>query len=54
MSLKVHFLHAHLDYFLQNVDDISEEHQKHFHQDIKIMETLYQGQWNLSMMADYC
>ena len=54
MSLKVHFLHSHLDYFPQNLDDMSEEHGERFHQDIKSMETRYQGQWDVSMMADYC
>ena len=43
MSLKVHFLHAHLDYFSQNLGDMSEEHGERFHQDIKGMETRYQG-----------
>ena len=35
MSLKVHFLHAHLDYFPQNLGDMCEEHGERFHQDIK-------------------
>ena len=39
MSLKVHFLHAHLDYFPQNLGDMSEEHGERFHQDIKSMKT---------------
>ena len=41
MSLKVCFLQALLKYFLQNLGDASEEHEERFHQDIKIMETLY-------------
>ena len=53
MSLKVHFLHAHLDYFPQNLGDMSEEHGERFHQDIKSMETRYQGRWDVSMMSDY-
>ena len=43
MSLKVHFLHAHLDYFPQNLGDMSEEHGALFHQDIKSTEAWYQG-----------
>ena len=43
MSLKVHFLHAHLDCFPQNLGDMIEEHGERFHQDIKSMETQYQG-----------
>ena len=54
MCLKVHFLNAHLGYFLQNLGEMSEEHGKRFHQDIKIIETRYQGRWNVSMMVDYC
>lgn len=54
MSLKVHFLHAHLDYFPENLGDVSEEQGERFHQDMKEMERRYQGRWNVSMMADYC
>lgn len=54
MSLKVHFLFSHLDYFPDNLGDFSEEMGERFHQDIKIMETRYQGRWDVSMMADYC
>ena len=49
----VHFLQAYFDYFLQNLGDMSEECNERFHQDIKSMETRYQGRWNVSMMADY-
>ncbi len=35
MSLKVHFLDSHLDYFCENLDAISEEQGERFHQDIK-------------------
>ena len=54
MSLKVHFLHAHSDYFPQNLSVISEEHGERFHQDIKSMETRYQGRWDVSTIAEYC
>lgn len=54
MSLKVHFLFSHLDYFPDNLGDFSEEMGERFHQDIKVMETRYQGRWDISMMADYC
>ena len=53
MSLKVHFLHTHLDYFPQSLDNVSKKHEERFHQDIKI-ETRYQGRWDVYMMADYC
>lgn len=54
MSIKVHYLHSHLDRFPENVGDISEEQGERFHQDIKTMEDRYQGRWDTHMMADYC
>jgi len=43
MSIKLHFLHSHLDFFSENMGDISDEHGERFHQDIKSMEKRYQG-----------
>jgi hypothetical protein len=54
MSLKIHFLHSHLDFFPTNLGDVSDEHGERFHQDISVMETRYQGRCNPSMMGDYC
>ena len=54
MSIKVHFLSSHLDCFPDNLGDVSDEQGERFHQDIKTMETRYQGQWNVNMLADYC
>ncbi|GBM11290.1 hypothetical protein AVEN_13538-1 [Araneus ventricosus] len=54
MSLKVHFLDLHLDYFPENLGAVSEEQGERFYQDIKEMERRYQGKWNVSMIADYC
>ena len=54
MSLKVHFLLAHLDYFPQELGGTSEQHGELFYQDIKSMETRYQGRWVVSTMARYC
>ncbi|KAI6656196.1 hypothetical protein LOD99_1529 [Oopsacas minuta] len=54
MSVKVHFLHSHIDYFPENLGAVSEEQGERFHQDIKTMETRYQGRWDVHMMADYC
>ncbi|GBN18852.1 hypothetical protein AVEN_188289-1 [Araneus ventricosus] len=53
-SLKVHFLMCHLDYFPENLGEVSEEHSERFHQDIKQMGCRYQGRWNKNMIADYC
>lgn len=38
MSLKVHVLHSHLDFFAENLGDVSDEHGERFHQDISVME----------------
>ena len=54
MSLKIHFLHSHLDFFPANLGAVSDEQGKKFHQDIQAMEARYQGFLNEWMMADYC
>lgn len=54
MSVKLHFIHSHIDFFPANLGDVSEEQGERFHQDIKDMEKRYQGRWNANMMADYC
>lgn len=54
MSLKIHFLHSHLDFFPENCGAVSDEHGERFHQEISKMEQRYQGKWSESMLADYC
>ncbi|UYV76721.1 hypothetical protein LAZ67_14001873 [Cordylochernes scorpioides] len=54
MSLKIHFLHSHLDFFPDNLGAVSDEHGERFHQDISSMEKRYQGKWCPGMLADYC
>uniref|UniRef100_A0A6A7G0F0 Uncharacterized protein n=1 Tax=Hirondellea gigas TaxID=1518452 RepID=A0A6A7G0F0_9CRUS len=54
MSIKMHFLSSHLDYFPENCDDVSEEQEEQFHQDIRVMEERYQGRWDVNMLAHYC
>ena len=53
MSLKIHFLHSHLNFFRPNLGAVSDEHGERFHQDITKMESNYQGKWNPSMMGDF-
>ena len=53
ISIKVHFLHNHLDQFPANCGDVSNEQGERFHKDIKKMEIRYQGRWDARMMADY-
>ena len=54
MSIEEHFLHNHLDRFPANCGNVSDKQGERFHQDIKEMETRYQGRWDTRMMADYC
>ena len=54
MSIKMHFLFSHLDRFSENLRAVSDEEGEIFHQDIKVIEQLYQGRWDIHMMVDYC
>jgi hypothetical protein len=54
MSLKVHFLDSHFDYFPANLGAVSEQQGERLQQDIKDMERRYEGRWNVSMMPDHC
>lgn len=54
MSLKIHFLHSHLDFFPKNLGDVSDEQRERFHRDIRTMEERYHGKWDPSMTGDYC
>jgi len=54
MSLKIHFLESHLDFFPENLGEVSDEHGERFHQNIMITEKRYQCKWTSSMLADYC
>lgn len=54
MSLKLHFLCDHLDFFPENLGDESDEHGERFHQDMATIEKRYQGTWDEQMMGDYC
>ena len=54
MSLKIHFLDSHLDFFPANLGAISNKQGERFHQDIQAMEARYQGFWNEEMLPDYC
>ena len=54
MSLKLHFLHSHIDFFPDNLGSVSDEHGERFHQDIAVMEQRYSGKYTPSMMGDFC
>jgi len=54
MSLKIHFLRSHLDFFPESCGAVTDEHGERFHQDISSMEKRYQGKWNCAMLTGYC
>ena len=54
MSIKLYYLFSHLDYFPENLGDVSEEQGERFHQDIRTIEERFQGRWDSHMMANYC
>lgn len=57
MSLKMGFLHSHLDFFPPNLGDVWAEHSKHSHQNISLMEKSCQGNINpnmIGMNAGFC
>ena len=53
MSLKLHMMRSHMDFFKSNMGDYSKEHGERFHQDVMEFEKHYQGQYNKHMMGDY-
>ncbi|GBN23651.1 hypothetical protein AVEN_94470-1 [Araneus ventricosus] len=54
MSLNIHFLDSHLNFFPDNCGQVSDEHGERFHQDIANMEQRSQGNLSTAMLADYC
>lgn len=54
MSLKMYFIHSHLDSFPENLGDVSDEHGERFHQEVSIMEQRYQVQYSPAMIGDFC
>ena len=54
MSLKLHFLHAHLNFLPKNLGAFSDDQGERFHEIIKVMKKYYQGRLDSAMLADYC
>lgn len=54
MSLKIHFLNSHLDFFERQLPSESDEQGEKFHQDIMDMEKRYKGKKLDHMLADFC
>ena len=42
MSIKMHFLHSHLNNFFESYGDVNDKQGEKFHRDIKLMEERYQ------------
>jgi len=40
--VKIHFLESHLDFFPENLSEVSDKHGERFHQDILVMKKGYQ------------
>ena len=53
MSVKLHFLWSHLEFFQENLGDFSEEHGERFYKNIEPMKRRYKGRWDSEMMGDY-
>jgi hypothetical protein len=54
VSLKVHFLDSHLNFFPENLGAVNNEHGERFSQDISTVEKRYQDKWSNIILADYC
>ena len=53
MSLKVHVLHSHLDFFAENLGDVNDQNGERFHQNISVIERRFKGKWKPGMLADH-
>ena len=49
MSLKIHHLYFHLDFFRLSLNDVSKEHGEYFHQNIQVVKK-YQERWDETMI----
>lgn len=54
LSLKMHFLKSHKDFFPDNMGAFSDEHGERFHQDISDMEDRFNGRYLPRLMGEYC
>ena len=45
MSIKLHFLHSRLNFFIEKLEDVGKVHRERFHQELKAMENRCQGRW---------
>lgn len=53
MSPKIHMLHNHVDFFPENLGEVSDEHGEKFHQEISGMDQRYKGKPLVNMLGEY-
>jgi len=51
MTLKIHFLHPHWDFFPLNLGAVSDEHAERFHQDFSTMEKISVGKSSQNILT---
>ena len=54
MSLKIHMMHSHLDFFPENMGAVSDEHGERFRQDIATTGKSFKGKLSKNALADCC
>lgn len=54
MSLKIHYMHCHVDDFLDQMTTESDEHGERFHQIAAVMEVRYKGKNLDALLGDLC
>lgn len=54
MSIKIHFLHSHLNFFPDNLGQFSDEQGERMHQEMECIETRFQGKSTINMLSNYC
>jgi len=53
ISIKMHFLHSHLDFFPPNLGEVSDEQGERFHQGTSVIEERCQGRFDVNIMGDF-
>ena len=54
MSIKIHFLHSHLEFSPNNLGQLRDERGELFHQEISTIEKRFAGKSQVRMLANYC
>ena len=54
MSIIIHFLHSHLNFFPDNLGQFSDEQGERFHQEMASIEKRIDVKNKINMLANYC